>query len=288
MITKTENLERYKEAIKAKFEEEKKGIYSSFLISPSRAKLRQLCEEKLKISTNPDDLNSFKFLFGFDFEASNKNKLQANTDKFRPIETFLKGETDLTDLNAINLAAMLVDFNPRPFGLYAYKEDFNNNNISQGLIEINTSKNSEEEKTSLVIVNEKTHKLNSNLKKKITIGLLSFIGLGSIGFTVKNTLFKNKECMQWQKNHYEVVDCQSDNQKGFMMQFEIIPFDENQSKLIKIEVSDTTTFFKNEKSLYWYCKVNGKPEFFNTHGIHPESGKALRPVTQYIVDKYVK
>lgn len=286
MITKTENLERYKEAIKAKFKEEKKGIYSSFLISPSRAKLRQLCEEKLKISTNQDDLNSFKFIFGFDFDASNKNKLQANTDKFRPIETFFKGETDLTDLNAINLAAMLVDFNPRPFGLYAYREDFNNS--SQDLINNTTSKNSENEETSLEIVNKKTHKLNSNLKKKITIGLLSFIGLGSIGFTVKNIIAPDPECMQWKKNHYEIVDCKSDNLQGFMSQSEIIPFDENQSKLIKIEVSDTTTFFKNEKSLYWYCKVNGKPDFFNTHGIHPESGKALRPVSQYIIDKYVK
>lgn len=286
MITKTENLERYKEAIKAKFEEEKKGIYSSFLISPSRAKLRRLCEEKLKTSTNTDDLNNFKFIFGFDFDASNKNKLQANTDKFRPIETFLKGETDLTDLNAINLAAMLVDFNPRPFGLYAYSGDFNNS--SQDLSDSTTPKNSEDEQTPLEIVSKKTHKLKSNLKKKITIGLISFIGLGSIGFTVKNTLFKNKECMQWEKNHYEIVDCQSDNSQGFMSQSEKIPFDENQSKLIKIEVSDTTTFFKNGKSLYWYCKVNGKPDFFNTHGVHPESGKALRQVSQYIVDKYVK
>ena len=287
MITKTENLERYKEAIKAKFEEEKKGIYSSFLISPSRAKLRRLCEEKLKTSTNTDDLNNFKFIFGFDFDASNKNKLQANTDKFRPIETFLKGETDLTDLNAINLAAMLVDFSPRPFGLYAYRDDFNNNS-SQDLIDNTTPKNSKDEQTHLEIVSKKTHKLNRNLKKKITIGLLSLIGLGSIGFTVKNTLFKNKECMQWEKNHYEIVDCQSNNSQGFMSQSEIIPFDGNQSKLIKIEVSDTTTFFKNGKSLYWYCKVNGKPEFFNTHGVHPESGKALRQVSQYIVDKYVK
>lgn len=286
MITRTENFERYKEAIKAKFEEEKKGIYSSFLISPSRAKLRRLCEEKLKTSTNTDDLNNFKFIFGFDFDASNKNKLQANTDKFRPIETFLKGETDLTDLNAINLAAMLVDFNPRPFGLYVYSGDFNNS--SQDLSDSTAPKNSEDEQTPLEIVSKKTHKLNSNLKKKITIGLLSFIGLGSIGFTVKNTLFKNKECMQWKKNHYEIVDCQSDNSQGFMSQSEIIPFDENQSKLIKIEVSDTTTFFKNGKSLYWYCKVNGKPEFFNTHGLHPETDKALKPVTEYIVNKYVK
>ena len=94
--------------------------------------------------------------------------------------------------------------------------------------------------------------------------------------------------MQWQKNHYEVVDCTNENQQGLLKQYDIIPFDENQCKLIKIEVSDTTTFFKNGNSLYWYCKVNGKPEFFNTHGVHPETGKALKPVTEYIINKYIK
>ncbi|MQP52692.1 MULTISPECIES: hypothetical protein [unclassified Flavobacterium] len=94
--------------------------------------------------------------------------------------------------------------------------------------------------------------------------------------------------MQWQKNHYEVVDCKSENQQALLKQYDIIPFDEHQSKLIKIEVSDTTTFFKNGKSLYWYCKVNSTPEFFNTHGVHPETGTALKPVSKYIVYKYIK
>lgn len=284
MITKTENLERYKEAIKAKFEEEKKGIYSSFLISLTRAKLRQLCVEKLKISSNPDDLNSFKFLFGFDFDASNKNKLQANTDKFRPIETFLKGETDLSDLNAINLAAMLVDFNPRPFGLYAYREEFKNNS-NQGLIEINTLKKSEKEETSLVIVNEKTYKQNSNLKKKIAIGITSFIGLSSIGFTVKNTLFKDKECMQWQKNHYEYVDC---DKKELIQLYPIVAVDVSLINLQKIEVNNQTTFFRNGKPIVWYCKNNNKLEFYNSYGVHPETGKPLKPITNYMIKKYVK
>ena len=73
-----------------------------------------------------------------------------------------------------------------------------------------------------------------------------------------------------------------------MSQSEIVPFNENQSQLIKIEVTDTTTFFKNGKPLYWYCKVNGKPEFFNTHGLHPETKNALKPVSEYIIEKYVK
>ena len=110
----------------------------------------------------------------------------------------------------------------------------------------------------------------------------------SIGYTAKNMIAPESECMQWQKNHYKVVDCNSENQQGLLQQHDIIPFDEHQSKLIKIEVSDTTTFFKNGKPLYWYCKVDGKPEFFNTHGVHPETGKSLKQVSDYIVEKHVK
>lgn len=284
MITKTENLERYKEAIKAKFEEEKKGIYSSFLISPSRAKLRQLCEEKLKNSKNLDDLNSFKFLFGFDFDASNKNKLQANTDKFRPIETFLKGETDLMDLNAINIAAMLVDLNPRPFGLFSYKEDFSNiGNLS--LVKNKEANIDNTEKNSSVTINKTQYLSHNNLKQKITIGLIGFVGIFSIGFTIKNVFFKNKECMQWQKNHYEYVDC---NKKEFIELAPIIPVDENLINLKKIDVNKDTQFFSNGKPIIWYSKHNNTIEYYNSYGIHPETGKPLKGITEYMIDKYVK
>lgn len=280
MTTRTESLEAYKKAIRAHYEIEKHEKYSSFLIKPSRAKLRQLCEERLKESNDKEDQISFSLVFGFEYGVGNRNKLKSLTDKFRPIETFLKGETDLSDIEAINIAALLVNFKPRPFRIFNIKS-FGAEPLSKKL-----ENDEDEEKKTLLGVKAITPK--SNFKKKIAIGFLGLIGITSIGFTAKSIINPEPQCMQWEKNHYEVVDCNNENQQGLIKQYDIIPFDENQSKLIKIEVSDTTTFFKNEKSLYWYCKVNGKPEFFNTHGIHPESGKALRPVTQYIVDKYVK
>ncbi|WP_239455704.1 hypothetical protein [Flavobacterium ginsenosidimutans] len=44
-----------------------------------------------------------------------KNKFKEQKDKFRPIETFFKNETDPHNIDAINLAAIMVDFQPRPF-----------------------------------------------------------------------------------------------------------------------------------------------------------------------------
>ena len=74
----------------------------------------------------------------------------------------------------------------------------------------------------------------------------------------------------------------------FLSVYSIIPFDENTSSLKKINVSDTTTFFKGDKAIIWYSKVNGKPDFFNGPGYHPITGKGLKPVTIYIINKYVK
>ncbi|MBE8726896.1 hypothetical protein [Flavobacterium hungaricum] len=114
-------LEEYKKAIKIKYETEKEGAYFDFLYSPSRGKLRDLCWLIFENNPSRDDLNIFKTLFGLDFDYAQKNKFKEQKDKFRPIETFFKGETDPSNIDAINLAAVLVDFQPRPFKKFVEK-----------------------------------------------------------------------------------------------------------------------------------------------------------------------
>lgn len=108
-------LEAYKKAIKIKYEIEKEGEYFDFLYSPSRGKLRDLCWLIFEDNPTQDDLNVFRNLLCLDFDHTQKNKFKDQKDKFRPIETFFKGETDPSNIDAINLAAVIVDFQPRPF-----------------------------------------------------------------------------------------------------------------------------------------------------------------------------
>ncbi|KAF2329918.1 hypothetical protein [Flavobacterium nitrogenifigens] len=108
-------LEEYKKAIKIKYEIEKDGEYFDFLYHPSRGKLRDLCWLIFEDNPTQDDLKVFRNLLCVDFDYTQKNKFKNQKDKFRPIETFFKGETDPTNIDAINLAAVLVDFQPRPF-----------------------------------------------------------------------------------------------------------------------------------------------------------------------------
>jgi len=108
-------LEEYKKAIKIKYELEKEGEYFDYLYSPSRGKLRDLCWLIFENNPTQDDLKVFRNLLCLDFDHTKKNKFKEQKDKFRPIETFFKGETDPLNIDAINLAAVIVDFQPRPF-----------------------------------------------------------------------------------------------------------------------------------------------------------------------------
>jgi hypothetical protein len=96
--------------------------------------------------------------------------------------------------------------------------------------------------------------------------------------------------MQWQGDHYVEIDCQ-DETNSFYASSPIVPFDDRTSTLKRVTVSDTTKFFREDgKALIWYCKVKGKskPDYFNEPGLHPITGKALKPITDYMIDKYVK
>ena len=108
-------LKEYKKAIRIKYEIEKNGKYFDYLHKPSRGKLRDFCWLIFESNPTQDDLNVFRNLFSLDFDHTKKKKFKEQKDKFRPIETFFKGETDPVNIDAINMAAIMVDFQPRPF-----------------------------------------------------------------------------------------------------------------------------------------------------------------------------
>ena len=277
---KQDDFDAYKKAVRKHYEEEKEGIYSSFLWQPSRANLRKLCVERFKENPSTVDLITFRMFMGFEFTPEQKNRLKEETDRFRNIENFLKGITDTSDPELVNLTAILVDFKPRPF--LKFSKSFN------GEKDIPLTIKSED--VALATPNPIADTIKkSSLKKKLIFGFLGFAALFSVGYTVKDLVLPKKECMQWQGDHYVEIDCQ-DEVNSLYASSPIVPFDNRTSTLKRVTISDTTTFFRDGKALIWYCKVKGKskPDYFNEPGLHPITGKALRPITDYIIDKYVK
>jgi hypothetical protein len=90
-----------------------------------------------------------------------------------------------------------------------------------------------------------------------------------------------EECMIWKEDHFEKTTCSGDENEEILRTFRLENFK-------KIEPTETTTFFKNGKAKVWYDKTNNELGFFTTPGIHPTNGKTLKPVTYYIVEKYIR
>ena len=116
----------------------------------------------------------------------------------------------------------------------------------------------------------------NGVRQWILIGLIPIVaGAGYVGF-----VSGKKECMVWKEDHYEVTTCTGQTNEEIFKEYKLKNFRQ-------IEVSDTTTFFKNAKVQVWYDKTNKELTFFSGPGINPENGKTLRPITNYMIEKYV-
>lgn len=271
---KKNTFKSYKEEIIKKYAIAKIEDPTGILDMPTPAQLRDFCSIKCDKGLNAADEEVMKVFFETQPDEKLKKSIErCNIDKFKPIISFLKGEKDTENRYRVGLAAILVDFKPRPYTLY------------QG-VNIKESKNNEIENIKIEKATVYNNPNQTSSKRWLLISTV-LLGIFGLGFAVKSYILPEKQCMQWQNDHYEKINCLSET-NSLYSSYSIIPFDENTSTLKKINVSDTTTFFKGDKAIIWYSKVNGKPDFFNGPGYHPITGKGLKPVTIYIINKYVK
>lgn len=275
--------EEYKKKIREKFETEKYGTHADIFLNPSRAKLRKLCFELFKDNTNADDLKIFESFFRFKFSLDCGKKLKEETDKFRPIENFLKGETEPADFETVNMAAILVDFQPRPFLKFSKKENLDTfiNIIEGNPIASSNDKTNKSPENFSAINYPQNHSGATNKKinnKKITLLFLTLATVLGLGFSVKQIFFPKKQCMEWQKDHYVVIDCASET-KGLVK----IPYDKSLIDFRRVWPCDTTTFLKDGKAVLWYCKSGDEIELYNKPGFDPVFEKPLKAITPYMV-----
>lgn len=208
-------------------------------------------------------------------------------DKFKTIISFLKTEKDTDIRIRVELAAIMVDFKERPYRIFSKTEqnEVVKDPIHVALPVITQPEGHQPEKE---ISKSKGFAYWLGKNKLITIFLIIASLLG--GFSLAKFVFTEKQCMQWQNDRYQVVNCIDPERKP--SENNCIPLEKSLLNFRKVEVSDTTVFFnKHGKPLFWYCKVKGKtkPDFFNSYGngYHPETGKNLNQISQYIIDKYV-
>ena len=98
--------------------------------------------------------------------------------------------------------------------------------------------------------------------------------------------FDNQRWMVWNKTHYTEVAF--DLKKHDINQ--IKKYNESRIKYFeKINPDCNTVFFKdNNLENLWYGKNYNKTlDFFTSEGLHPQTGKTLKPITRYMIKKYI-
>lgn len=134
---------------------------------------------------------------------------------------------------------------------------------------------------SVTLVNSK---VNFFIKHKIKLLLVIALILGTLLIT--SFTIENQKWMVWKTNHYEEVSFNIE--KYNINDFKIYNEDRiNYFKKVKPTCS-TTYFTRKGNEKLWYGKNSQKVlEFFSALGLHPETGKTLKPITEYMIKKYI-
>ncbi|MCV9930443.1 hypothetical protein OIU83_22475 [Flavobacterium sp. LS1R49] len=288
--------EEYKKAIKTKYQTFKLEEPTGILLNLSPAQLRNLCLITFDKSLSVNDENTFRvFLNTKEGEDLRRAIERFEIAKFRPIISFLTGEKESDNSARIELAAILVDFEKRPYNRFL-REELVTNTPKSGLSEILAPIKKEIESSfidkdvqirSFVGGTNKSISIKNTIKKPYLI-LLTCIFILSGSFAIWS--FNEEEnCMVWNKDHYEEVPCENVSNTMTLFSPVIMKKDEGLiSNFKKIKACDTTSFFKMGKPCIWYGKsFDGSYDCFSAPGLHPETGKTLKPITQYIIDKHI-
>ena len=285
MLMEQVTFEGYKQAVLKKFKEVQQLDRTSLLLNMTPASIRKYCQLLASEKLNADDEKTFRAYFNISSEGDMVNGIENfGLGKMKSLISFLNSEKDSHNSLRTELAAVLGNFKPRPYSHFLKKHgavSYDSTEIATRFVDL--------EEVSTEIAEPKSGEISSTINRHITRNKLYLGGLVLVLLFISVLAFKKvlkPDCLQWADDHFEIVDCDG-NKQGFVYSAPKLQYDERILDFRKIEVSDSTTFFKNGFPVVWYLKKNGKCEFFNAPGIHPVYDKPLKPVTQYIVNKYV-
>ena len=116
--------------------------------------------------------------------------------------------------------------------------------------------------------------------------LLSVFGIIIILLILIPITINTQRWMVWNDNHY--VEVEFDLKKYNANQIKAF----NEARILnftKINPDCETQFFKeNGLENLWYGKNHNKTlDFFTSAGLHPHTGKTLKPITVYMIKKYI-
>jgi hypothetical protein len=289
----------YQKEVLEKYRRHKGGEMSNYLANPTRKNIRAACLWLLDRRKEREDqhiLNRFfQFREGEDKAKHIQGLKSEKADKFIPVINFLRGKTNDTSDENIELISWLIDFKPRP--CQEYLKSKSATVFKDELIESTKTTTINETEIQGVVSSEDLNEpvvevLGKNWIKitlMVSFGVVLMIfGIQKWGSNHQKSNLKGVECMTWADTLYVMASCDEGPFSKYGTQIEPIKRTEFKN-MRKVEVNAAYKFFsENGNTLIWYYKKNSKEiEYFTAPGLHPINGETLKKITPYIIQRYV-
>lgn len=289
------------------FEEKKSAnLLSPLLVNPTTVQIKKECLHVYAARMNKGDKveeSTLMAFFGVPSEGKNFSYVidKTHPDKFRPIQSFMKGKIKNPSSENVELLAWLIDFNPRPYGRVKDRrvlvvdiintdpkaiESPGTSSKIKGEVEVTTTV--KEERIELPLANNSIQKEKNKPTWAAVIVLMLVILFGSLYFTSKREANYGNvytgECMTWENDHYKKVACSTKRERNRI----VLPFDEKMMRTFK-KITREDTITSSSIGHIFYIKRQGELEFYTCAGYHPiEVNRPLKVMSQHIYKTYLE
>ena len=207
-------------------------------------------------------------------------------DKLRPLINLMTEGVQSRDDKNIKLLAWLIDFTPRPYEVWKKEQLKTSEDIAPERTATSTdgfgSSGLNDTPSSVLPNSGNRRKIKTSIKNMVMLGM---IGGASVFGVYKVSKPMEHQCMYWSGDQYVAKGCQDE----ILVSATKIALDKQHLKTFRrITKPDTLSYYA--LSRVWYTKMNNDSlVYFTGPGQHPvHKQKNLRPITKYIIDKYIK
>ncbi|CAM1368004.1 hypothetical protein TPENAI_60338 [Tenacibaculum litopenaei] len=110
--------------------------------------------------------------------------------------------------------------------------------------------------------------------------VISALGVAVAGIIVLILEFYpfSSPCVVWDTDRFVYVNCSHEGALNIEVNHIIV------DNFRKVTLTPDSEFFIGDQAQYWYGKnASGEIEFFTEMGVHPETLKKLKPITEYVI-----
>jgi hypothetical protein len=280
----------YIKLLRAAYEQKRRQSQLSLLLAQSTpANIRRECVNVCKEGLEKKDEAVLRAFFGPASDQKRFLGLIENfaTDKFKPLDNYLKGITTTTDDKNLELLAWLIDFPHRPYvyGKEVLLSEEEKEVLGNPIQEIEST---DRKNQPFVQDKESGKKKKRRMAALLVMALLiCFSGYQIVvqQFRLSPTLnYGNaiEGCMYWNGEQYVQVTC-DDTTAGRLLW----PLKPDKLKEFRRITREDTITEKSIRKVY-YLKLNGNIEYYTASGNHPiDPTRKLRPLSEYMYKKYL-